>query len=85
MKFGVSDDALICFLAAVVMIIHDFIYSVFCGGEYEWHGSKIDILGLTNPAFQSQAKMIHADFWNSDMEKHFPAARNFSDLKKTKN
>lgn len=64
------------------MIIHDFIYSVFYGGEYEWHGSKIDTLGLTNPTFQSQAKMIHVDFWSSGMEKLFSAARNFSDGKK---
>lgn len=66
------------------MIIHDFIYSVFYGGEYEWHGSKIDTLGLTNPTFQSQAKMIRVDFWNSGMEKLFYAARNFSDGKKKK-
>lgn len=66
------------------MIIHDFIWSVFCGGEYGWHRSKNDILGLTNPAFQSQAKMIHVDFWNSAMEKHFLSVRNFSDRKKPK-
>lgn len=72
-------NGLICFLSATVIIINDFIYSVFYGGEYEWHGSKTDILGLTNPAFQSQAEMIHVDFWNSGTEKHFSAARNFSD------
>lgn len=64
------------------MIIHDFIGSVFYGGGYHWHGSKIDVLGLTNPAFQRQPKMIHVDLWNSGMEKRFSSARKFSDKKK---
>lgn len=43
----------------------------FGGGEYEWQGSKVDTLGLTNTAFQSQAKVIHVDFENSGLEELF--------------
>lgn len=43
----------------------------FYGGEYEWHGSKIDTLELTKATVQSQAKASHVDFKNSGMEKLF--------------
>lgn len=46
-------------------------YTLFWGGEYEWQGTKVDTLGLTHAAFQSQAKVIHVDFENSGLEELF--------------